>query len=123
MARSLAFGRGFGSSLFGDTGPTALVTPVYAYLLAGVFKVFGIYSAQSAVVILSINSLCSALTCIPIFFIAQKSFGLAVARRAGWAWVFFPYAIAFAATRVWGDCLNALLISLIVLMVLHLAES
>jgi Dolichyl-phosphate-mannose-protein mannosyltransferase len=123
VARSLALGQGFSSPLFGETGPTAFVTPVYAYLLAGVFKVFGIYSVQSALVILSINSLCSALTCIPIFFIAQKSFGPVVARRAGWAWALFPYGIAFAATRVWGDCLNALLLSLMVLMALHLAKS
>src|SRR6185436_51705 len=80
-------------------------------------------SAQSALVILSINSLFSALTCIPIFFIAKMTFGPMVAIRSGWTWALFPYGIAFAATRVWGDCLNALLLSLMVLLALHLAES
>ena len=123
VTRSLALGQGFSSPLFGETGPTALLSPLYPYLLAGVFKVFGIYSAQSALVILSINSLFSSLTCIPVFFIAKKTFGSVVAIRSGWAWAAFPYGIAFAATRVWGDCLNALLLSLIVLLTLHLAKS
>jgi hypothetical protein len=40
-----------------------------------VFKIFGIYTQTSAWVLLSINSLFATLTCIPIFFIAHKSFG------------------------------------------------
>src|SRR5271165_1973711 len=54
VARSLAAGHGFGN-VFADTGPTAVVSPVYAYLLAGVFQLFGTYTPTSIVAALAIN--------------------------------------------------------------------
>ena len=111
VARSIAAGQGFSSPLFGDTGPTAIMTPVYPYLLAGIFKVFGIYSTASAIVILALNSLFSALTCIPIFGIAETFFSRKIAIWSAWAWVFFPYAIYFSAGRVWVTSLAALLLT------------
>jgi hypothetical protein len=111
VARSIAAGHGFSSPLFGDTGPTAIMTPVYPYLLAGVFKVFGIYSTASAIVILALNSLFSALACIPIFGIAETFFSRKIAIWSAWAWVFFPYAIYFSAGRVWVTSLAALLLT------------
>src|SRR2546425_3898846 len=42
VASSIASGEGFASPLPDPTGPTAWVVPVYAYLLAGVFRVFGV---------------------------------------------------------------------------------
>src|SRR5262245_37973112 len=61
IARSVALGEGFSSPLHGPTGPTAWMTPVYVYLVAAVFKVFGVYTLASAVVMLTLNSLFSAL--------------------------------------------------------------
>src|SRR5262245_10104151 len=121
VARSIATGQGFSSPLYGQTGPTAWVPPGYAYLLAGVFKLFGVYTTGSAIIILCLNSLFSAFTCFPVYFIAKKIFGRQTAAGAGWLWAFFPYAIDFAAQRVWGDCLNAFLFSLVFLSFLHLS--
>src|SRR5262249_6813229 len=95
VARSMASGHGFSSPLFADTGPTAMVTPLYTFLLALVFKLFGVYTAQSALVILSLNSLFSALTCLPIFFIARQTFGSAGACRFCSVWVFCRFASEF----------------------------
>src|SRR5258707_12509947 len=64
VARSLASGHGFSSPFFPATGPTALVPPLFPYLLASVFRVCGLYTAASALVILLLDSLLSALTCI-----------------------------------------------------------
>src|ERR1700751_3274818 len=75
VGRSIALGHGFSSPYNGDTGPTAWEPPLYPYLIGGVFKVFGIYTRASAWVLLSINSLFTTLTCIPIFFIAHRTFG------------------------------------------------
>jgi hypothetical protein len=47
VARSIATGQGFSSPYPEPTGPTAHLAPVYPYLLAGVFKLFGIYTASS----------------------------------------------------------------------------
>ena len=122
IARSIVQGRGFSSPLFAGTGPTAWMTPVYPYIVAGVFKVFGIYTTASAVVLLSLNALTSALTCIPIFFIARRTFGLRVAKWSGWGWVFFPYAVYFPVERIWETWLATLLLSLLFLFALHLED-
>jgi 4-amino-4-deoxy-L-arabinose transferase-like glycosyltransferase len=122
IARSIVQGRGFSSPLFAETGPTAWMSPVYPYIVAGVFKAFGIYTTASAVVLLSLNALTSALTCIPISFIARRTFGERAAKWAGWGWVFFPYAVYFPVERIWETWLSTLLLSLLFLFALHLED-
>jgi hypothetical protein len=119
IARSITQGEDFSNPLFGKTGPTAWLTPVFPYLLAGIFKVFGVYSKASAITALAVDSLFSALTCIPVYFIARKHFGRRTAAWAGWMWSFFPYAIYFSADFIWATTLTTLLMSLIFLMALH----
>ena len=109
VARALASGHGFSSPFYPWSGPTALVPPLYPMLLAGIFKLFGIYSLTSGFIILSINSLLSALTCIPVYFSALYSLGARAARIAAWGWAFYPFAIYFSAGRVWEYSLTALL--------------
>jgi 4-amino-4-deoxy-L-arabinose transferase-like glycosyltransferase len=127
IAASIAEGHGFSSPLFGDTGPTAWMTPVYPYIVAGVFKVFGVFSTASVLVILTFNALTSALTCLPIFFFTRKSFGLpygeSAGEWAGWIWAVFPYAIYWPADRIWDTWLATLLLAILFWMALHLAES
>src|SRR5580700_6192756 len=50
VAHSIATGHGFGNLFYGETGPTAMTAPLYPYLMAGVFRLFGVYSAHSAIV-------------------------------------------------------------------------
>jgi 4-amino-4-deoxy-L-arabinose transferase-like glycosyltransferase len=118
IARSIVQGRGFGSPLFEDTGPTAWMTPVYPYLVAGVFKIFGVYTKTSAIVLLSLNALMSALVCVLVFLIARVSFGDRIAKWSGWAWAFCPYGIYFPEERIWETWLATLLLCLLFLMVL-----
>jgi 4-amino-4-deoxy-L-arabinose transferase-like glycosyltransferase len=122
VARSLAEGRGYSSPLFSDTGPTAWAAPIYPAILAAVFKLFGVFTATSAIVMLSINSLFSALTVFPLRAAARRSFGERVAKWAGWAWVFYPYAIYFTAARIWDITLSTLLIMTLFAMSLDLHE-
>jgi Dolichyl-phosphate-mannose-protein mannosyltransferase len=122
IARSIVEGRGFSSPLFEDTGPTAWMTPVYPYLVAAVFKLFGIYTKASAIVLLSLNALMSALTCVLVFLIARISFGERVAKWSGWAWAFCPYAIYFPVERIWETWLATLLLCLLFLITLNLAD-
>lgn len=120
IARSIVEGKGFSSPLFEDTGPTAWMTPVYPYLVAGVFKLFGVYTKTSALVLLSFNALVSALTAIPIFFFARCSFGERVARWSAWTWAFFPYAIYFPVERIWETWLATLLLAILFWVALEL---
>lgn len=109
IARALASGHGFSSPYYPISGPTAIESPLYPFLLAGVFKLFGIYTLTSGFIILTINSLLSALTCIPVYLSAKYSLGARGARVAAWVWAFYPFAIYFSAGRVWEYALTGLL--------------
>src|ERR1700735_789909 len=75
VARSIATGQGFSNPYGGNTGPTAWEPPLYPYLIAGVFKLFGVYTYASAWALLTINSVFSAITTLPVFLIGRKVFG------------------------------------------------
>ncbi len=104
IARSIASGHGFGSP-FADTGSSALLPPVYSYLLASIFKIFGIETRASILAALSLNSLFSALTCVPVCLLARQAFGGRVAKWAGWGWAFSPYGVYYGADWAWSTCL------------------
>ncbi len=109
IARALATGHGFSSPYYPWSGPTAIMSPLYPGLLSLVFRLFGVYSLTSAFVILTINSLLSTLTCIPVYFSAKYSLGLRPAKIAAWVWALYPFAIYFSAGRVWEYALTGLL--------------
>lgn len=122
IGRSLALGEGFSSPFHGNTGPTAWEPPLYPFLIAAVFKTFGIYTRASALALLTLNSIFSALTCIPIFLIARRCFGEKVAVWSSWAWALLPPVI-FASTRyVWETSLAALLLAVIFWLTLTLED-
>jgi 4-amino-4-deoxy-L-arabinose transferase-like glycosyltransferase len=120
IAYSIVEGHGFASPLFDETGPTAWMTPVYPYLVAGVFELFGTYTKTSAIVLLSLNAMISALVCILVFLIARISFGARIAKWSGWAWAFCPYGIYFPVERIWETWLATLLLCLLFLITLNL---
>jgi 4-amino-4-deoxy-L-arabinose transferase-like glycosyltransferase len=123
IARSIATGQGFSSPYPEPTGPSALVGPVYAYLLAGVFKLFGVYTTASALMILTLNNVFSSLICLPVFSIARRVFGTTVAVWAGWAWALYPYSIAGSNVWVWETILTSLLLTWILQYTLFLEHS
>jgi 4-amino-4-deoxy-L-arabinose transferase-like glycosyltransferase len=123
VARSIASGQGFSSPYTIPTGPTALLPPAYPFLLACVFKLFGIYTTSSALAILTLNNLFSSFTCLPIFLIARRIFGLRVAALAGWIWAFFPYSIILSDLWVWETVLTTLLMTSIVAATLYIERS
>src|ERR1700683_1177120 len=123
LGRAIAPGEGFSNPLFGKTGPTAWLAPVFPYLRAGIFKICGVYSKASAIAALALDCLFSALTCIPIYFIARKHFGMPAAAWAWWAWAFFPYGIYFSADFIWATTLTTLLMTLVFLAAIYLETS
>ena len=123
IARSIATGQGFSSPTDLSTGPSAWAPPVYPYILAGVFKLFGVYSNLSGWVILAFNSIFSALTCLTLYRIGEKIYGVAVARATAWTWALFPYAIYWPVRVVWEMSLSAYLLSLALLLTLRMADA
>jgi hypothetical protein len=114
VASAIASGNGFSSPLrFFDTGPTAWFTPIYPYFVAGIFKIWGIFSSESKLIIETSNCAFAALTTLPIYFIAQRTFGKAVAVGAAWGWVLFPTSLFFPIIWIWDTTLAALVMALI----------
>jgi len=122
IGESIAAGNGFGNPYGGRTGPTAWEPPLYPYLIGGVFKLFGIYSDTSAWVLLVLNSLCTALTSIPIFLIARRTMGERVALWSAWTWALLPYAMYWSLHWIWDASLTPLLLSLIFWVALELED-
>jgi len=122
IGHAIATGRGFADPFGPATGPTAWEPPLYPYLIATVFKLFGAYTHASAFILLTINSVFSALTCIPIFLIARKSFSEKVAVWSAWAWALLPTVMYWSTRWVWETSLAALLLAVIFWLALKLEK-
>ena len=116
IARALATGHGYADPFAGHTGPTAWVTPLYPLLIALVFKLTGIYTQASAWILLTLNSLFSALTVFPIAAIGRRCFAASgparaasISRWAMWLWALYPAAMQYAVRWVWETSLSTLL--------------
>ena len=123
IARSVAAGLGYSSPLVVESGPTAWMTPLYPLLLAGVFKLFGILSFESLLVITAIDCAFSALTAWVVWAIARRAFSASCGVTAGWIWTLLPSAVFYPVVWVWDTSLSAFLFALILLASMSLLES
>jgi 4-amino-4-deoxy-L-arabinose transferase-like glycosyltransferase len=121
IGRSLALGQGF-SNPMADTGPSALLPPIYPYILAAIFKLFGVYTKTSIIAALVLNGIISSATCIPVYFLAKKCFGGRAAKWAGWGWALSPYGIYYGADWAWSTPLITLLLCCLFLWALNLED-
>ena len=119
VAHSIAIGQGFSSPCTIPSGPTAMIPPVFPFLLAGIFELFGVYSDVSGLVILTLNCVLSSLTCLVIVWMGRRTLGEAAGVVAAWIWAFWPMAF-WEAHRVWETSLSAFLFGLVFLSVLEL---
>jgi 4-amino-4-deoxy-L-arabinose transferase-like glycosyltransferase len=120
IARALATGYGYADPFTGHSGPTAWAPPLYPLLLAGVFKVFGVYSLKSGWVILFLNCVFSAGTVGAIYEIGQRCFGPKVALWSGWLWALHPAAMQYAVKWVWDMSLTAFLFAWVLVLALRI---
>ena len=120
VAQALVTGHGYADPFIGHTGPTTWVPPLYPLLLAGVFKIFGVYTLRSAWVILAINSFFSALTTLTTYEIAARCFNRRVAVWAAWIWALYPAAMQYAVRWVWDMTVSTWLLSLILVLALRM---
>lgn len=102
IAAHIARGHGFLSPLLAtaDAIPTAMSPPGYPYLMAGVYKIFGIESHASLNVMLGINVLSAALVAAGIYTLTARCFNLRAARWATGLFLLNP-VFGRAATVLW----------------------
>lgn len=122
IGRTIALGRGFADPFNGQTGPTTWEPPLYPYLIAGVFRLTGVYTQASAFALLALNSIFSSLNCIPIFLIARRCFSEKIAIWSAWGWALLPWIMFWCTRWVWETSLAALLLTLIFWLTLRMEE-
>ncbi len=120
VASFIAQGDGFSSPYWVSTGPTALVPPVYPYLLAFIFKVFGVHTLTSGYVALFVGACISALTSIPIILIGKKVFGYPTGIIAGALWILYPLTGFSEFLYNWNTALFTLLFTTMFLIGLEM---
>jgi hypothetical protein len=122
IAFSIANGNGFGSPFRVDTGPTAWMTPVYPGLIAGLFKIFGIYSFDAFLAAALLNILFSSLVCFPLYALGEKISGRTAAVLAALLWAIFPNALVLPYEAMWDASLAAFLATTILWMTVRWPE-
>lgn len=123
IAAHLARGQGFSSPFLSDTGPTAWVGPIYPFLVAIVFKGFGVYSNRSALVILGIQCMLAAATGVAIHALAKRTVGERIGLWAAWIWTLSPVFFRWPASWIWDFAASALLVAVILIVSLDTAKS
>lgn len=115
VAQSIVSGKGFSSPLtLVETGPTAFLSPIYPSLLAGIFKLWGVYTIRSHIAAQALNCLFSALSIFPLYAIAKRTIGELVAVVSSWVWVIFPSAWHAPIADVWDTSVTVFFLTLLV---------
>ena len=122
IAAHIVRGKGFSSPFFGDTGSTAWVPPAYPYFVALVFRIFGLYSAASAIVILGFQCMIAAATGIAIHALGRRTLGPQIGFFAAWIWALSPIFFRWAVSWIWDFAASAFLLTLVFVVTLDAAE-
>jgi hypothetical protein len=120
IARALVTGYGYSDPFTGHTGPTAWLPPLYVFLMAGAFKLCGVYSAGAAWVLLALNSVLSASTAVAVWEIARRCFSAKVALWSGWMWALHPAAMQYAVRWIWEMTVTTWLLTWIFVLALRM---
>ncbi len=111
IAEHIVRGKGFSSPFILDTGPTAWVAPVYPYLVSVVFRILGIYSNASALVLLGIQCALAAATGVTIHALGHRTLGARAGFCAAWIWALSPFFFRWPVSWIWDFAASAFLVS------------
>lgn len=123
VANSIATGNGFSSPYIAQTGPTALMPPVYPYLLSVLFKLFGPHSELAGIAALGLNVLFSALVLLPLFVVTKRLFNRQAAFIAVWVWAVLPISGYTDALYIWNTSLFTLAVTTFLAFTLSLEKN
>jgi hypothetical protein len=124
IARALVTGYGysdpFANAYLVHSGPTAWLPPLYPLLMAVVFRVFGVYTHESAWVLMAINCVFSAATGVATWEIATRCFNRRVALWSAWLWALYPAAMQYAVRWPWEMTITTALFSFTLVLALRM---
>ena len=88
VAAALASGLGFSAPYGGvPPAPTAQQPPLYPFVVAVIFRIFGVFTSQSAWAVVGLNILAGGITAVLIYRLGRIHFGDTVGVVAAWLWV------------------------------------
>jgi 4-amino-4-deoxy-L-arabinose transferase-like glycosyltransferase len=122
IAEHIVRGQGFSSPFFRDTGPTAWIAPVYPYLCALVFRIFGNFSVASSLVLLGIQCIIAGATGITIHALGRRTLGAQVGFCAAWIWTLSPFFFRWPVSWIWDFTASAFLLSAAFIVTIDVAE-
>jgi 4-amino-4-deoxy-L-arabinose transferase-like glycosyltransferase len=122
IAAHLARGQGFSSPFLVDTGPTAWVAPIYPFAVSAVFKIFGVYSNKSALVILGLQCVMAAATGVAIYALGRRTLGERIGIWASWIWTVSPIFFRWPVSWIWDFAASGLLLTTALVLTLDVAE-
>ena len=120
VGRSLLLNHTFSTPYHDASGPTAWLAPVYPAIVNVIFAVFGIQSSASAIAVIVLNGLCSALVSVVLFKMGSEFLSERAGLTAGLLWAVSP-AVALVTLLIWDTCLTTLLATWACLLTLRLA--
>ena len=120
IGRSLLLTHSFSSPYHDASGPTAWIAPVYPAIVSVVFVVLGIQSSTSAIAVIVLNVLCSALVSVVLYKMGSEFLNERTGMTTGLLWAVSP-PVALITLLVWDTCLTTLLATWACLLTLRLA--
>ena len=122
IAERIAEGRGFSSPFYIESGPTAWIAPVYPYMMALLFRVFGVWSAASAFAMIALQCMMAGATGISIYALGTRTVGARIGLWASWIWTVSPIFFRWPVSWIWDFTASALLVSWVLVVTLDVAE-
>ena len=136
IAYSLFAGHGFSSPFHGaQSGPTAWFPPVYVWITAALYRLFGVYTLEFMLAMRGLNIAFVAANAFLISRIADRCFGRRCAVIASWTWALLPYTLLFAPGALtipfdpsylllgWYFAFSSILVTLLIFLTLQLEVS
>jgi 4-amino-4-deoxy-L-arabinose transferase-like glycosyltransferase len=122
LAESLYQGRGYVDPWAQGTGPSAWLTPVYSFFLAGLMQLGGGVSSSTALLLFVAQSLASALTAVVLVSLGYQLGLPGAGRLAGWLFALYPIAIWNSVAVVWDTTFVALGVPAVLLLLVILGR-
>ncbi len=94
--------------------PTSKFPPIYPFIVASVFRIFGVYSTGSALVLFLFQSMCAGLAAICLMSIGSRLFNRAAGTLAGFTWALYPSSLFQSTAVIWYSELSILLVLLLI---------
>ena len=124
IAEHLVSGRGFASPYLPpeQATPTTVSPPLYVWLMAGTYELFGIKSFTSRLLLQLLNIAFHCGTLIVLFHFCQRTLSALAARTFAVLYSLHPHLI-YLPSNIWETSLTTLLLSLILyIATFHLAQ-